>query len=119
MIKKLDISYENNIAYRLKGKINIEEENKWLLEIEDVLTNHSQFKLMVVLDPGAHWDLKSGLEEIKWLSKHMDNFSKIAIVSNSTVWEYLVKIDSLFAKLVNIDEKFFKDEDEAWNWITE
>jgi len=62
---------------------------------------------------------KAGIEDVKWIITHMKKLHRIALVSDSNVWQWLVKIDSYFAKMVGIGEKYFDSSeiDKAWAWV--
>ena len=50
---------------------------------------------------------------------HLNKLHKIAIVSDSAVWKWLVALDSPFAQLLGIGEKHFErsELDQAWQWV--
>ena len=118
MIKQLEQSNGNNLAFEVTGKVSIEDEKAWVETLNALKDNYDKFNVMVVLGNNASWGMEAGIADIKWIMKHMDKFNKIAIVADSTVWKWLIKVDSFFAKFVGIDEKFFevKDIEEAWKW---
>ncbi len=121
MIKKLAQTYENNLAFEVIGKVSLEDEKAWITSLDEKSNDYDKFNVMVVLGKNASWGIEAGIADIKWIMKHMDKFNKIAIVADSAVWKWLIKVDSFFAQFVGIDEKFFeaKDEEEAWAWVSE
>jgi len=121
MIIKLPRSKENNLAFEVAGNVTKEEEQVFLSQLDEVLGKYEKLNTMIVLKENAKWGLDSGTADLKWLIGNMDNFNKIAIVSNSTTWKVLVTIDSFFAKFIDIHEKYFdaKDIEEAWEWVQE
>ena len=76
---------------------------------------------MIVLGEQASWGIEAGLEDLKWVMKNMKQLNKIAVVSESNVWKWLVALDSPFAKLAGISEKHFEPSKlaDAWTWIKE
>jgi len=120
MIKKLSQSNGNNLAYEVAGKVSLEDEQAWIESLNEDINKYDKFNVMVILGENASWGMDAGIADIKWIMKHMDKFNKIAMVADSTVWKWLIKVDSFFAKFVDIDEKFFevKDTDKAWEWVT-
>ncbi len=120
MIKALPQSNGSNLAYEVTGKVTLEDEQAWIKELDMLSEKYGKFNVMVVLGENAFWGLDAGIEDIKWIAKHMDKFNKIAIVADSQVWKWLIKVDSFFAQFVGIDEKFFevKDMDKAWEWVS-
>lgn len=65
--------------------------------------------------------IEAGIEDLKWIMTHMKQLNKIAIVSHSNVWKWLVTLDSPFAKMVGISEKHFEPSNmvDAWEWVRE
>jgi hypothetical protein len=120
MIKKLPQSNGNNLAYEIEGKVSLEDEQNWIESLSNDIDKYDKFNVMVILGENASWGMEAGIADIKWIMKHMDKFNKIAIVADSTVWKWLIKVDSFFAQFVGIDEKFFevKESDKAWEWVS-
>ena len=75
--------------------------------------------VLVVLGEQASWGVKAGIEDLKWLVTHMKTVNKIAIVTESKVYKWLIALDSPFAKLVGIGENHFEPSkiEDAWKWI--
>jgi hypothetical protein len=121
MIKKLPQSNGNNLAYEITGKVSLEDEQEWIESLNKDINKYDNFNVMVILGENASWGMDAGIADIKWIMKHMDKFNKIAIVAESTVWKWLIKVDSFFASFVGIDEKYFdvKDTDRAWEWVSQ
>jgi len=120
MIKELEQSTKEVFAFEIIGKVTLEEEKAWIAKIDKALVNQDKISAMVVLGENASWGTWAGVEDIKWLFKNYNKFNKIAIVSQSSVWKWLVAIDSQFAKLVGVDEKYFDvhESKEAWEWVS-
>ena len=121
MIKKLEISNKNNLAYEVTGKVSAQDERTWIEDLNSIESSYAKFNVMVILGENTSWGMEAGLADIKWIMKHMDKFNKIAIVADSKVWKWLIKVDSFFAQFVGIDEKYFeaKEREKAWSWISE
>lgn len=121
MIKQLEESGGSILGFRVSGRITLEEEREWIKKIEKVLEDHDRVSVLAILEKDAGWGIKAGLEDLKWISTHMRRLHKIAIVTDSTVWKWLVNMDSPFAKMVKIDEAYFPMEKlaEAWAWVGE
>lgn len=119
MIQELPRSYENNLAFEITGTVSPEEEKSWIARLDVITDTYEKFNVMMVLGENVSWGMESGLSDIKWVIKHMDKFNKIAIVAESDVWKWLIKVDSFFAKFVGINEKYFdvSQLDEAWDWV--
>ncbi len=114
---KLYKSFQNKLAFLIDGEITLEQEEEWLNELENVLLKFDKIDLMVILKENASWSAEAGIAELKWLFRHLKRINKIAIVAQSKMWEFLVTLDSIFARFVGIKERYFEKEDEAWEWI--
>ena len=119
MIKELPRSYENNLAFEITGKVSKEEEEAWIARLDVITDTYEKFNVMIVLGDNASWGFEAGLADIKWIAKHMDKFNKIAIVAESDVWKWLIKVDSFFAKFIGIKELYFNmsNLEAAWDWV--
>ncbi len=119
MIKELPQSENSVLGFEITGKVSEEEERRWIARFDDAVEEHGKVSALVVLGDGASWGIKAGFEVLKWLMTHLSKLHKIAIVSDSAVWKWLVNVDSPFAKIMGIGEKHFEHSriDEAWAWL--
>lgn len=119
MIKELPQSKDPVLGFEVTGKVSVEEEQNLISRVEGALKKHDKVSALVVLGEKASWGVKAGIQDLKWLLTHMDDLDRIAIVSDSKVWEWLIKIDSKFAKMAGIREKHFEtdDLDDAWEFV--
>ena len=119
MIKELPQSKDPVLGFEVTGKVSVEEEQNLISRVEGALKKHDKVSALVVLGEKASWGVKAGIQDLKWLLTHMDDLDRIAIVSDSKVWEWLIKIDSKFAKMAGIKEKHFEtdDLDDAWEFV--
>lgn len=119
MIRRLPPSEGATLGFEVDGKVSLEEERQWLETIEAAIARHGKLRILVVLHESAKWGVEAGVEDLKWVVTHMRDIDRIAIVSSSKVWKWLVTIDGLFAQLVGIGEKHFETSriDDAWQWL--
>lgn len=119
MIEKLPESEGAAIGVKISGKVSLEMEKEWIGQLEQVIAEHGEIKILVHLDGHPKWGLKAGLEDFKWLMTHMKVLKKLVIVAESDFWKWYVALDSPFGKVVGIEEKYFKPEEitAAWEWI--
>ncbi|PQJ27788.1 STAS/SEC14 domain-containing protein [Rubritalea profundi] len=119
MIIKLPSSEGRYLGYEVSGTIGPDQERLWIADIEAALEMHAKVCVLLVLDTGAGWGVRAGIDDIKWVLTHMNKLEKICVVADEKVWQWLVAIDSKFAKLVGIREKHFNTEelDQAWKWL--
>ncbi len=120
MIKELPYSNKNNLAFEIIGKVTPADEAAWIAQLDKITTEYEKFNVMVVLGQNASWGVEAGLSDIRWIIKHMNKFNKIAIVGESDVWKWLIKVDSFFAKFVGINEQYFdiSECETAWQWVS-
>ncbi len=120
MIKELAESQGSVLAFEIQGKVSLEEEQRWIAKLEAVLERYESVSVMIILGENASWGTEAGWEDIKWLMKHVKRFDKIAIVTDSVVWKWLILVDSQFAKMLGIGEKHFEVSEvkEALAWIS-
>lgn len=121
MIKELPESEGPFLGFEVTGKVSLEEEKKWIERVESAIDKHGKVSVLVVLNKQAGWGIEAGIEDLKWVMTHMKRLSKIAVVSESSIWKWLVSLDSPFAKMVGIGEKHFEPLKikDAWSWIKE
>jgi len=119
MIKMLAESEDSVLGFEITGKVTLKEEKEWISKFDDAIEKHGQVSALVILGDEASWGIKAGIEDVKWIITHMKKLHRIALVSDSNVWQWLVKIDSYFAKMVGIGEKYFDSSeiDKAWAWV--
>lgn len=119
MIKILPESAENVIGVEVAGKVTIEEEQELIAKADALVAEYGRINVLMVLGEEAGWGFKAGMADLKWCMAHMKNFNKLAIVTGSTIWKWLVKTDAQFAKLAHISEKHFEPTElaDAWEWV--
>jgi len=121
MIKKLSESEGSVLGFEVTGKVSLEEEKKWIDYLDNAIETYNKVSVLVVLGEQASWGAKAGIEDLKWIMTHLKQLNKIAVVSESNVWKWLVTLDSPFAKLFGISEKHFEPSKmaDAWSWVKE
>lgn len=119
MVKKLSASAGRYLGYEISGTIGSDQERLWIADLEAALEMHKTVCVLLVLDTNAKWGVHAGVSDIKWVFSHMSKLDRIAVVSDEKVWKWFISVDSQFAKLVGIQEKFFPTEqiEEAWSWL--
>ena len=119
MIRELSTSKENHLVFEITGQVTLEEEKAWINKFDTLLQTYDKINVVVILGENSSWETDAGLEDIKWLMKHMKKFDKIAIVAEGNVWKWLITVDSFFAKMMGINERYFKptEKKEAIAWI--
>jgi len=108
MINELPQSEGAVLGFEITSKVTLEEEKEWISRINDAIEKHGKLSALVILGEEAGWGIKAGIEDLKWIMTHMKSIDRIAIVSDSKVWKWLITIDAQFAKMVGIGEKHFE-----------
>lgn len=67
MIDYLAISQGNCLAFRVSGKVSLEQEQHWIAELQKVIDEYGRIRIMMILEDGAHWAFRRVL---KTLSLH-------------------------------------------------
>lgn len=121
MIRELEQSEGPILAFEISGKVTLEEEKEWIAKFDERIKQHEKISVLVILGEDTSWGTIAGYEDIKWLIQHFKKFDRIAIVTDSTIWKWLIAVDRQFAKLVGINERHFEPTEakEAWNWLSE
>ena len=119
MIELLPESKGAVLGLVVSGKVDSEEENKWIGIIDNLIKEHGKISLLVLLDGKLDYEFGAAYDDLKWTFKNMKHLNKIAVVSESRILGMLVAADSPFAKLVGISEKHFETNklQEAWDWV--
>lgn len=119
MITKLPQSEGATIGIRVSGKVDQAQEQEWINTFDSLIAQHNKINVLVVIDNTFSVGLEAAFTDLKWTLGHMNHMNKLAIVSSGRVIKELVDIDSFFAKMVNIEEKYFdvNELETAWNWI--
>ena len=119
MIKELPESEGRVIGFEITSKVSLEEQKEWAGKLDKAIAEHEKVSALAVLGEDAGFGVKAGIEDLKWVMKNMKKLDRIAVVSDSSVWKWLVALDTPFAKLVGISEKHFElsELDEAWRWV--
>ncbi len=121
MIRVLEQSHSHLLGLEISGRVSADEQRRWTQHLDELLEQHDQVCLMLVLSEEADWGELVGMDDIKWVLTHIKSFSKVAVVASSDVWKWLTAVDAFFAKWVGIDEQYFDlgDIDQAWQWLAQ
>lgn len=119
MIRKLPESEGATIGIEVSGKIDSEEENKWIDIFDKLIEEHGTINILVCLTGKINFSIDAAYDDLKWTFKNLKHMNKLAIVSDSKVLGWLVAADSPFGKLAGISEKHFETRhlQDAWSWV--
>lgn len=109
---------ENTIAFEFDGKAEQEDAIKMKKMIEEKFPDNQKFNAFAIIHDVETPTFKGMLERIKLQAKHLNQFEKVALVSEENLVEKAEKLDVLIPGLTT--RHFGMDEmDEAWEWIKE
>src|SRR5690606_34915062 len=105
--------------FELDGEITETENDQFAALLNAAIANYGTISILLVLHEDADWGAKAGLKDLKWAMIHFRKLDKVAVVSSSKVWKWLVKADSFLARTVGIKEKHFEAGQmiAAWRWL--
>lgn len=121
MIRELAQSNGATLAFEIIGKVTLEEQQAWIKKFDECIEQHEKISVMIILGETTKiGDFSVTYEDIKWMIKQFKKFNKIAVISDSAFWKFLITIDSYFAKFVGINEKHFEPTEarSAWEWVS-
>ncbi len=106
----------STIAVEMSGKSTEEDARKLDKFIKENLLDGKEFNLLAVVDNVDGASLKGLAQGIKFDTKRINQFNKIAIVADKS-WSTMIATLSNFVP--GIKAKHFETGklDEAWNWI--
>ncbi|WP_368504982.1 STAS/SEC14 domain-containing protein [Alkalihalophilus sp. As8PL] len=116
MIRKLSTSKNNIVEYEVDDKITEEENEQVLEELEGLINEYGQIRLLVRLNEMAGVELSAIDKRVKFAKEHLSQIEKYALVSDSNLAEYVSKVSD---KVTKMDMRHFaKDEEEmARSWV--
>ena len=109
---------EDTIAFEFDGKAEEEDAIKIRKVIEEKFPDGRQFNAYAIINGVETPTFQGMVERIKLQSKHIQQFNKVALISD----EYLVeKAENVDIFLPDLTARHFPlDEmDKAWDWIKE
>jgi len=120
MIRELQYNESTILIYEILGKITLQEEKLWLEQLEKVISEGKKLRIMLILGEESGWSFSAGVEDLKWILKNYSEFEKVAIVSESKVWEWYVRLDFI-AKLSGVQEHHFLPDEvqKGVSWLSQ
>jgi len=102
MIKELPKSNGSVLGFEITGKVTMEQETEWLSRFDQITKKHKKINVLLVLEENTNWESDAGIEDLKWLMKHMSQFNKIAAVIDKNIGKWFITIGSVLAKMLGI-----------------
>lgn len=108
-----------SIGITVSGKLSTEEERELVKKADSTVAEHGKLNILVELHEFKGATAQAMVTDLKWLAKNLKNISRLAIVADSKILGWLVELDAVFARLMNIEEKHFtrQEIDDAWTWL--
>jgi hypothetical protein len=105
--------YDNAQAVEivLKGRVSTEEFDKIAGKLEAFIARHGQIRVLEIIEDFEGMDAIAFWHDVKFSLRHLQNFGRIAVVTNPNVHHLW---SSLVAPFINCEvEHFAPDEEEA------
>lgn len=118
MLQFLPLEEENVFAVRATGKLNLEDYQQFLPELESRIGETTQVSLLMELDDFHGWTLDAAREDFQFGTRFDEKIARIALVGDK-LWQRWM---SIMAKpFFGGDIRYFARENisEAWEWLRE
>ena len=118
MIRKLDWSQRNVLAYEAAGKMTEEENERTLGELKVAIKEHGMVNILVRLPEMARPEAGAVDDRLRFVKEHINDIERYAIVGDH---KKIKVISSIADKLIGIDIRYFSldEEKEAREWVLE
>jgi hypothetical protein len=116
MIKKLDWSHGNILAYEASGIMTKEEHAKVFDEIRDIAARYEKVRIFVRLPKMAFPELRAIGIRLKFAKEYLNSIGQYAIVSNNVFIILLSRVWDLFTR-IKVRTFSLEDEQLAREWL--
>ena len=118
MFQFIPVHEENTYAVRVSGKLDHEDYQKFLPELEELLEENEKISLLIEFDDFHGADLSAIKDDFNFGRKHNDDFEKLAVVGDKKWLKWMTLLSRPFVKA---EIKYFERPDlqSAWDWIRE
>jgi hypothetical protein len=119
MIKELRDTDTTVLTYEITGKITLDEEKEWIEHFNTYLQTGEKLRILLIFGENAGWSISAAFEDLKWLCRHYSKIEKIAIVSDSMLWKWYVKLNFV-GKIFGTKECYFSSREtaKALTWVS-
>jgi chromosome condensin MukBEF MukE localization factor len=117
-IEKLAESHGNIVAYRVAGKLTIEDIKEAHEDMLELMDRHKKLKLVIDIQSLQSMEPSAILEDLKFTLHYLNDFSAIAIVGEKKWQETLAKFSDA---ITHYNVRFFEPSqlEKALAWIEE
>jgi hypothetical protein len=118
VIRKLEWSQRNVLAYEASGKMTEEENERTLGEIKTAIKEHGKVNIFVMLPEMARPEAGAVDDRLRFVKEHTKDIERYAIVGDQ---KKIKVISSIADKLIGIDIRYFSfdEENKAKEWVLE
>jgi hypothetical protein len=118
MIRKLEQSHGDLLAYEGAGKLTEEENSAAIKEMREAIAQHGKIRLFVRVRGIPTPELAAMGERWRFAREHLSDIDRYALVGDNRVYKWLFKIADAFTEM---EMRYFplKDETKAWEWLGE
>ena len=118
IIRKLEWSQRNVLAYEASGKMTEEENERTLGEIKAAIKEHGKVNIFVRLPEMARPEAGAVDDRLRFVKEHINDIERYAIVGDQ---KKIKVISSIADKLIGIEIRYFSfdEENEAREWVLE
>ena len=101
---------------KIEGDLTHEDYEFFVPEFENTIKNINEphIKLIADITKLKSWDIHAAWDDSKFGLNHSSEFSKIAVIGQSSFYEYGTKISNWF---IPCELKYFESFDEAKSWL--
>jgi hypothetical protein len=109
----------NLLVYKATGKVTLTCLKNAMLEVDSVIENNGDFKLLILIEEGVTWDVNDIVLNMYWVMKNMFFLKKIAIVSSAELCQKLITMDGYFSKSSGVLERHYEFDElhDALAWL--
>lgn len=114
MIKILERSKGNVFGFETSGEISESDVESVAAKLDEAIEKYGKISWLIVLKTTKYTGLRAMYEDMKWVTKNVRHFDRMAVVGDRKWEELLVKADGFV-----FGEKYFdiSQLDDAWEYV--
>ncbi len=118
MIEQLQLGSEQDLGFKLSGKLHDEDYKKFVPIVDAAVTKHGKVRLLAQFHDFHGWDMHALWDDIKFSATHCAKIDRIALVGEKTWEKWMAKVCKPFtmAKIRYFDAG---DLESAKTWLAE
>jgi hypothetical protein len=118
MIETIETGSAKVVGWKLHGTLHDEDYQRFLPQVESILTSQGKVRLFVQFEDFQGWDLHAAWDDVKFGMRHYSDFERIAMVGDREWEKWMAALSKPFtgAKVRYFDRSQIE---EAWHWLHE